>query len=288
MNPITFAFFGSSRFSVIVLDELAVAGFLPALVVTTPDKPQGRGLKLQPTPVKEWAIARKIPVLDPAKLDAEFAKTLEPGSWKLELFIVASYGKIIPGAIISLPKHGSLNIHPSLLPKYRGASPLQSAMLDDQKQTGVTIIRMDEKMDHGPIVAQKETPITEWPIYEEFEKLMAVEGARLLASILPGWIFDTVKAHEQDHAAATFTKKISKEDALLVYSAEKGILGDQYLAFRKIQAYHEWPGAYFFIERGGKQMRIKITAASYRDGKLMIERVIPEGKKEMAWADASK
>ncbi|MEK9178061.1 MAG: methionyl-tRNA formyltransferase [Patescibacteria group bacterium] len=140
-NKIKFVVFGSSRFSVIVLDELEKAGYIPDCVVTIPDKPKGRKLILTPSLVKDWAIQRKIQVYGPAKLDDEFTKSLSEKKW--DLFIVASYGKIIPSAIINMPKYKTLNIHPSLLPKYRGASPLQSAMLDDAKQTGVTIIRID-------------------------------------------------------------------------------------------------------------------------------------------------
>ncbi|MEI6396826.1 MAG: methionyl-tRNA formyltransferase [Candidatus Taylorbacteria bacterium] len=279
-----FIFFGSSRFSVIVLDELERAGFSPTAVVTTPDKPQGRKMILTPTPVKTWALAKKIPILDPAKLD----------DYKADLFIVASYGKIISQAVLDLPKHKTLNIHPSLLPKYRGASPLQSAMLDDTKETGVTIMQVDAQMDHGPIVAQEKVRIgeagleksdlTEWPTYEIFEELMAKKGAQLLARVMPDWVAGKIQAMPQNHAAATFTKKIKKEDGLIDLSM-------QYNAFRKIQAFHDWPQAYFFIEHGGKNLRIKITKASWQDAiadapaKLVIEKVIPEGSREMPYED---
>ncbi len=276
-RPIQFAFFGSSRFSVIALDELARRGFIPALVVTTPDKPAGRKLKLTPTPVKEWAVAKSIPVLDPDVLDTAFIAALKEKN--LDLFVVASYGKIIPQSVIDLPPRKTLNIHPSLLPRYRGASPLQSAMLDDAKDTGVTVMRIDAKMDHGPIVAQKDVHIDEWPQYEDFEVRMATEGAALLAETLPVWASGDAPEHEQDHEAATYTKKIAKPDGLIDFS------DDAYLNFRKIQTYHEWPGAYFFISRDGADMRVKITQASFADGTLRIEKVIPEGGKEMSYKD---
>jgi methionyl-tRNA formyltransferase len=279
-----FAFFGSSRLSEIVLDELEKAGFLPACAVTTPDKPQGRSFKLAPTPVKAWALKKNIPVFEPAKLDAAFVETL--ASKKCDLFVVASYGKIIPARIINIPPHKTLNIHPSLLPAYRGASPLPSAMLDDAKDTGVTIMRLDEEMDHGPIVAQKPIHVPEWPTYEDFEEMMAREGARLLAEIMPDWVAGKIAEKPQDHAQATYTKKIVKEDGLLDPAA------DPYLNFRKIQAYHSWPQAYFMHEaRDGakmRNMRVKVTQASFSKGvkgKLHIEKVIPEGKKEMSYKD---
>ncbi len=276
-SPVNFVFFGSSRLSVIVLDELEKLGFTPSCVVTTPDKPQGRKLIMTPNVVKSWATARNIETLDPTKIDASSIDQLKAKN--ADVFVVASYGKILPSALIDIPRGKTLNIHPSLLPLYRGASPLPSAMLDDAKKTGVSIMRIDAEMDHGPLVAQKEVTITEWPTYEDFEESMAKEGAQLLASILPEWVAGTITEKEQDHSMATYTEKIKKEDGLLDLSA------DPYLNYRKIQAYHSWPQAYFMIERDSKPVKVKITQASYVDGKLIIEKVIPEGKKEMNYLD---
>ena len=263
------AFFGSSKVSIYVLEELVSAGLSPALIVTTPDKQQGRGLKLTPNVVKSWAIEHDIAVTDDQSTVTS----------DCDLFIVASYGKILPANIVNMPKHKTLNMHPSLLPRYRGASPLPTTMLDDAKETGVTIMRMDEKMDHGPIVATKEITVNEWPTYEEFEDMMAREGGKLMGEIIPDWVAGKIPEKEQDHSRATFTKKIKKEDAELDLSA------DPYLNFRKIQAYHEWPQAYFFADKNGAKARVKVTAASFKDGELKIERVIPEGSREMAYAD---
>ncbi|MEI8249279.1 MAG: methionyl-tRNA formyltransferase [Candidatus Taylorbacteria bacterium] len=285
-SNISFTFFGSSHMSVIVLDELKSAGYIPTCIVTTPDKPQGRKLILTPNVVKTWAHENNIPVYDPAKLDTSFIETFMPahaGTFNLEpssVFIVASYGKIIPQAVLDIPARKTLNIHPSLLPLYRGASPLQSAMLDDQKKTGVSIMRIDAEMDHGPLIAQKEIIVQEWPTYEVFEENMAREGARILADILPDWISGAIKEKEQDHSRATYTKKFTKADALIDLSSP-----DQYLTFRKIQAFHERPQAYFMITHNGKEIRIKVTQASFKNNALVIEKVIPEGGKEMGYAD---
>lgn len=276
-TPISFAFFGSSRFSVIILDELVKLGFIPSLIVTTPDKPQGRKLKMTANVVKIWAIEKNIPVFEPEKIDANIIESLKKNP--CDVFIVASYGKILPKTLIEIPPCKTLNIHPSLLPKYRGASPLQSAMLDDAKDTGISIMRIDEEMDHGPIIAQKKVTVDEWPTYEKFEDNMAKEGAHLLASILLDWVSGKIKEEEQDHSTATYTKKITKEQGLV------DLASDPYLNFRKIQAYHEWPGGYFFIEHDGKKIRIKVTSASYDNQKLIIEKVIPEGAKEMNYKD---
>ncbi len=272
-----FIFFGSSQFSIFVLDELAKLGFTPSAIVTTPDKPQGRKLIMTPNVVKTWSLNHGIKVYDPAKIDANFIEILKAES--ADVFIVASYGKILPKNLIELPPGNTLNIHPSLLPQYRGASPLQAAILNDTKHTGVSIMRIDEEMDHGPIVAQKEITVNEWPTYEVFEEMMAREGAILLATILPDWIAGKIAEKEQDHSAATYTKKSKKEDGLIDLS------GDPYVNFRKIQAYHQWPQAYFMISKNSKDMRVKITAASFSGGKLVIEKVIPEGKNEMSYSD---
>lgn len=299
LDNVRFAFFGSSRFSVFVLDELEKAGLTPVAAVTTPDKPAGRKLGLTPTPVKIWASNRGIRVFEPARLSGPeaggFADDLKGLS--CDVFIVASYGKIIPGAIMNIPVHKTLNVHPSLLPKYRGASPLQSAMLDDAKDTGITVMMINEKMDEGPIVSQKPVTVSQWPVYEEFEEMMAREGGRLLAETLPGWLVDGIGVRDQDHSKATYSRKIIKEDGLLNPS------GDPYLNFRKIQAYHEWPGAYFVVEkeaaRNGKngenretgemrKIRVKVTAASFRDGKLVVERVVPEGGRDMDYRDFNR
>jgi len=280
-DKIKFAFFGSSSLSVFVLDELARLGLSPSLIVTTPDKPQGRKLVLTPNIVKEWAKKNNIQCFDPAKLDSSFSEELKRVSSRenIEISVVASYGKIIPISVINIPKYGMFNIHPSLLPKYRGASPLQSAILDDCKETGITIMKVDEQMDHGPIVAQEKVTINEWPIYEEYEEMMAKRGAQLLAKVIPDWIQGKIEAKEQDHSQATLTRKFTKEDGLI------DLNGDPYTNYRKIQAFHEWPQAYFTMSHNGSLIRVKITQASFKENVLNIEKVIPEGSKEMNYSD---
>lgn len=296
---IPFTYFGSSQFSVDVLDTLEARGYIPSRIVTTPDKPVGRKLILTPNVVKVWAHKRNTPVIDPAKLDAEAIPSITG-----DIFVVASYGKIIPQAVLDIPKLKTLNVHPSLLPQYRGATPLQTAMLDDMKQTGVTIMRIDAQMDHGPIVTQRPIDITtltpdgEWPEYEVFEKLMAIEGGKLLADVLEPWIAGTIKEVEQDHTKATFTKKIAKEDGEVPEETIRNLSSlpadKQYALFRMIQAYHAWPSVYFFMTKTGsdpsgkssesKKIRVKITKASYKNNTLVIERVIPEGKNEVPFS----
>lgn len=254
------------------------------MIVTTPDKPQGRKLEVKPNVVKQWAIDNGIPCHDPAKLDAAFVEQLKVYVEKsnITFFVVASYGKIIPEQVLSIPPSGTLNIHPSLLPKYRGPSPLPTAILDDEKHTGVSIMKLDSLMDHGPVVAQRSVDIVDWPTYEEFEQMMAKVGTHLLVEALPKYLDGALKPVEQDHTKATYTKKIVKEDGLIDIDNPNA---DLYLNFRKIQAYHEWPKAYFMADRRGQQIRVKVTKASFKDGKLTIEKVIPEGGKEMLFTD---
>lgn len=276
-NNIRFSFFGSSRMSVIVLDELKKQGLFPVSIITTPDKPQGRKQIMTANVTKQWAEENNIPFYHPSKFDEAFVEVLKKEN--VDVFIVASYGKILPDYIINLPQAKTLNIHPSLLPQYRGASPLQSVIIDDTKNTGVSIMRIDEQMDHGPIVAQEKVHVNEWPIYDDFEEDMARRGARLVAKILPNWISGRIPEQGQDHGKATYTKKFSKEDGLIDLSA------DPYSNFRKIQAFHTWPQAFFMHEHDSKSIRVKITEAIYQNEKLILKKVIPEGGKEITWED---
>ena len=155
------AFFGNSDFSLAVLEQLKKEGVTPDLIVTTPDRPQGRKMILTPTKTKVWAENNSIEYVMPEKLkDESFLKKISD----YELFIVASYGKIIPKIVIDIPKYKVLNIHPSLLPKYRGPSPLQEQILNDERHIGVSIMLIDEQVDHGDILIQKEIEIKGWPV----------------------------------------------------------------------------------------------------------------------------
>ncbi len=275
---IKFAFFGTPQFAVGVLDELEKAGLLPSLVVTAPDKPRGRKLIVTPPEVKVWAEKRNIPVLQPEKLGSTFQI---PNS-KFNVFVVVAYGKIIPKSILEIPRLGTLNVHPSLLPRLRGASPIQSAILGEDK-TGVSIMLLDEEMDHGPIVAQKEFTSENWPPKaSELEIALAKLGGKMLAETLPKYVAGEITPVPQDHTQATFTKKIQKEDGLLNLeeSAEKNL--------RKIRAFDVWPRAYFFTEIGGKKIRIIVTDAEIVDGKLIIKKVLPEGQNEMPYEEFLK
>lgn len=272
-NGIKIAFFGTPEFAVIILDELKKADMIPSLIITSPDKRQGRGMILTPPPVKMWATKNNIPVLQPEKLDSEFLYKIQDTGY--DLFLVAAYGKLLKKELLDIPEHGTLNVHPSLLPEFRGSSPIESAILDGVAETGASIMLLDEHMDHGPILAQTKVPLEENTGAIELERELAITGGNLLAETIPGWITGAIKAMPQDDSKATFTKKIKKEDGLID-------LSDNPISnYRKIRAYQGWPRAYFI--KNGK--RVIIHDAEMEDGSLHIRRVIPEGKKEMGYED---
>ena len=296
-NKVKLVFFGGSEFSVYVLDELKLHNILPELIITTPDKPKGRKLVLTPTPVKIWAQKNNIPVIDPISLkknNEELVAKLK--SENFDLFLVASYGKIIPRDIFDIPIKKTLNIHPSLLPKYRGASPIQSQILNGEKEIGVTIMQIDEGMDTGPVVIQREFSIFNFqfsiPSRKELEKILAIEGARLFAHILPEWLIDVIDPIMQDESKATLCQKIEKEDGEIQIDLDNLPIGEEASKILcKIKAFEEWPTAYFFLDTSKRsegdtgRKRIIITDATIEKDSLKILKVIPEGKKEMPFED---
>lgn len=279
-TPLKIAFFGSPEIAVIVLEEMKDAGYIPSLIVTNPDRPQGRGMVLTPTPVKAWAKTHDITVFEPTTLKnkAEL-DVLTAQEW--DLFIVVAYGLIMPQWLIELPKHGTLNVHPSMLPKLRGASPIRTSIFEGMKDTGVTIILMDEKMDHGPILAQLPTKLTYPILGRKLDENLAHQGGLLLCDIIPKWIGGEIIPQEQDHAQATFCGKIKKEMGEIKIDPYNLPTGDEaYQIVLKVAAFDGWPGTFFFHE----SKRVKIVDAGISDDTLVITRVIPEGKKEMDFA----
>ncbi len=274
-------FFGTSLFAEIILKELKRRDTLPTLIITAPPKKRGRGMEKKENEVLSFARANNIDFLTPEKIDNEFLSDLKNTEW--DLFIVTSYGKILPGELLKIPEKGALNIHPSMLPKLRGATPLQSIILKDEpKNAGISIIKMDEEVDHGEIVAQDKIHLEDWPITRgELLKISAQEGGKLLAEILPLWFSDKITPEAQKHKEATFTQKTTKSDAEIDFGE------NPYKNFLKIKAFSPTPLAYFFTEKRDKIIRVKITDAEYKNkyDELFIKKVIPEGKPEMKYTD---
>lgn len=266
-----FAFFGTPKVGVYVLESLEDAGMIPSLIVTAPDRPKGRGLALTPPPVKDWALMHDVPFVQPETLAGTDPDTDPLYNSEWDFFVVAAYGKILHASLVNAPTHGTLNMHPSLLPKFRGPSPIESQILADERTVGVSIMKLDEKMDHGPVLAQASITLDEWPVRaRDLEELLSREGGTLLAESIPSYLDGTLVPTEQDHRAATFTKKIKKEDG------ELGLTADGYQNYLKYCAYDEWPGTFFF--ENGK--RVKIVSADLNNGQFVPLRVVPEGKPE--------
>lgn len=272
---INFAFFGTPELTRTILDSLKQAGLVPSLVVTTPDRPKGRKLVLTPSPAKLWAIENGIPYLQPEKIDESFVAALK--AKKFDLFVVVAYGKILPDELIHTPKHGTINVHYSLLPKYRGATPVESALLNGDESTGVCIQKMQFKLDTGPVIALEEMPIPKDITAPSLRDKLNERAASILPSVIEKYVAGKIIPTPQDEKLASGSKKIKKEDGLIDPS------GDPILNDRKFRAYFGWPGSYFFID--GKRMIV--SKAKLEDGIFKIEKVIPEGKKEMLFSDFS-
>lgn len=273
-----FVFFGTPDLAVNVLDALERAGLVPAVVVTAPDRQRGRGQEMSPSPVAAWAAARDIETLKPSTLkDPQALSELSNTEW--DFFVVAMYNAIIPARVLELPRKGCLNVHPSLLPKFRGPSPILSAILADERTTGISIMLLDAEMDHGPILAQARIEIDEadWPMRGSvLSELLSTEGGTLLAETIPQWMKGEITPEEQDHGKATYAKKFGKEDARI------DLAGDAKENLRKVRAFDLNPRAFFLDEHG---KRVVITGAELKEDKLLLLSVIPEGRKEMSYEE---
>jgi methionyl-tRNA formyltransferase len=270
-------FFGTFPLAEDVLNALEAAGLTPQLIVAGKDR-LARDKSVIHSPEKAWALAHNIPVLQPEKIDEAFLSQLQSDTW--DAFVVASYGKILPKALLDIPKFGTINLHPSLLPKLRGPSPIRSAILEDAKQVGVSIMILDDKMDHGPLLGQKVIPTPEWPMRgRELDALLSREGAQLLAEALPQYFAGEIKPAEQNHAEASYCKIFLKEDGEIDLNA------DAHDNLLKIRAFDGWPGTYAFFERDGNPLRVVILDAHIENGKLVLDSVKPEGKPAMSYKD---
>ncbi|MBI3442302.1 MAG: methionyl-tRNA formyltransferase [Candidatus Sungbacteria bacterium] len=235
VNP-SILFLGTPEFSIPALDALIAGKYDLVGAVTNPDEPVGRKRILTSPPVKLLAQKHSIPVFQPEKLKRELWDRQIPAA---DLLVVAAYGKIIPKSILEIPKYGTLNIHPSLLPRWRGASPIQSAILAGDADTGVTIMQVDERMDHGPVVAQQIIPIGNRKVtYSRLHDELAEIGAKLLLETIPGYISGAITPTPQDDAKAIYCAVLAKDDGRIDWnkSAEE--------IERMVRAFDLWPGAW--------------------------------------------
>ena len=250
-------YFGTSAFAVPPLLSLLADGrFDVAAVVSQPDKPAGRKGEVRPSPVAAAARERGLRLLQPAKLkDESFGRLL--AELKPDFLVVAAYGKILPQAVLDIPRSGALNLHGSLLPKYRGASPIQETIRCGEKTAGVTLMKMDRDMDHGPVYAAVETPIAEDDTYGSLEAKLAGAAAKLLVDSIDKIAAGELKPTEQRHDQATFTKILSRQNGFISWKDESA----QDIV-RKLRAFDPWPGVYAVWKRpGGRPLRLKIIKA---------------------------
>lgn len=290
-------FFGTPKFAAGVLNSLINNNFNIAAVFTQPDKKLGRRQEIVFSPVKKLAIENGIKVFQPTNLkDIKVIREIKAVG--ADLFVVAAYGKILPKEIIEIPKYGAINVHASLLPKYRGASPVQCAILAGEKETGITLMLMNEKMDEGDILIQEEIKIGE---NETVEKLMErLEGlaARMIVKFIPNWIKGKIKPVPQNHKKATYCKPILRQDGKIDWNSDADEI------YRKWRAYHPWPGIYAFYKTKNSFKRLKLIkigvlpnietgekrgkiikynhniAVQAKNGLIILKKIHLEGKKE--------
>ncbi len=273
-----FIFFGTPDTASRTLQLLKQSGLLPAYIVTNPDKPVGRKQVMTASPVKDWAIENGIPYMTPEKITREVVQELQTITEQLSVtvFLVVAYGKILPQVLIDIPENGTYNIHYSLLPKYRGATPAESAILHGDSETGITLQKMVFKLDAGPIVSTRTVALDGNETTESLRDTLIPLGTEAVVEL-----FKTldqglpVTTTDQDETYASHCGKISKDDGLVHPYTD-----DPLTLWRKYRAYSPWPMLYFFDKENN---RIKITHAVYENEQFKIKRVIYAGKPESEW-----
>ncbi len=268
MSKPSVVYFGTPQFSGYILEQLIDSGkFEIKAVITNPDKPVDRKRVVAASATSAVADKYSIPILKPAKLTQEFIDQ-NRDLLLADLFIVASYGKIIPQALLDIPNKGAINVHGSLLPKLRGASPIQQAILNGDKETGATIMLMDEQMDHGDILATASLDISDNDTSETMSIKIGQLGARLLIETVQSYLKGSIKPIPQDHSQATFCKLIQKEDGYFDISNPPTFE----VLDRMIRAYYPWPNAW--TKWNGNVVKF------YPDGLIQME-----GKKAVSLKD---
>lgn len=259
-------FLGTPNFGAIILEGLIKSGNKPFLVITEADKPVGRKQIMTPPPVKVLAEKYDIPVAQPDKI-SNWKSEIE--NLKPDLGIIAAYGQILPKGILDIPQYGFINVHPSLLPKYRGPSPIQAAILNGDENTGVTIMRISEKMDSGPILSQKEMEINQGETFLSLHAKLAKVGSELLLNILPKLSKGQAYFENQEENKATYTKILKREDGKIDWQLPAKNIE------RQIRAFDPWPGVYTMWNN----LKIKIKkarlfhnpdGAKYPVGKVLV------------------
>lgn len=268
-----FAFFGTPPFAAAILERLIAKDFIPETVVTNPDRPVGRRKMVTPSPVKQVLLEQEESIRERIRLfQPEHKKELPliPGG-PYDLFVVAAYGFILPQELLSLPRLGTVGVHPSLLPRHRGASPIQTTILAGDREAGVSLFLVDKEVDHGPVIAREilDGYDVSSMTYRELHDALAELGGDLLVHALPEFIEGKLTPEPQDESRATLTKKFTTADARV--DLEKDAPEE---IWRKVRALTPEPGVWTLKE--GKRM--KILDADFRGGKLILRRTQMEGE----------
>ena len=294
--PLRIVFFGTAELAVASLRALAGdPEFNVVAVVTQPDKPRGREMRLQPSAVKAAAVALGVAVLQPKRArEEDFIEEIR--GLNPDLNVVVAYGQILPQALLEVPKHGSVNVHTSLLPRHRGAAPIQWAILEGDSETGVTIMKMDAGLDTGPILTERRSAIADEDTAQTLHDRLAVMGAELLVETIPDLVAGKITPRPQPEGA-TYARKIEKADGLIDWNESAAQIS------RRVRAFTPWPGAYTFLEANGQRRMIKILGGAVLDvagvpgtvvstskegivvaagnGSFCITTLQPEGRKRM-------
>ncbi len=294
-SPWRIVFFGTPSFALQTLGQLLTGEDEVVAIVTQPDRERGRGRRVIPSPVKELGFNRGITILQPEKVREEAfqekIRSLQP-----DLFVVVAYGQILPKSFLQIPTYGAVNVHASLLPKYRGAAPIAWAILQGERVTGVTTLMMDEGMDTGDILLQAEIPVNEDETGETLHDRLALVGSQLLLETVRGLKTESIRPIPQDHSKATYAPLLKKEDGRIDWSEEAEEID------RRVRALYPWPGAFtgwngqwLKIHRGevrkdgthGKAGMVSWVGADFIEvetgkGSFLIKEVQVEGKRRMS------
>lgn len=258
-------FMGSPEFAVLPLEHLILNHYQVAAVYTQPDKPAGRGRSLLSTLVKRTAVAHKLPVMQPASLkDAEAGAQL--AGFHPDIIVVAAFGQILPQSVLDIPSHGCINLHPSLLPRFRGASPVASAILAGDDFTGVSVMLVDKGLDTGPVLARAQIPISAQDTTGSLTAKLSLIAAQLLLEVLPGWLKGELTSQPQNEAEATHSVLISKQEGKIDWHLPAIDI------WRRVRAFHPWPGCYTTWQ--GKQLKIIEAVPLPGEGALDIGQVV--------------
>ena len=264
--PIDLVFCGTPRFAVPTLEKLAAAGHRIHLVVTQPDRPKGRGLALVPSPVKESALKLNLPITQPDRIKTNNEFRAQLAAIKPDAIIVVGYGRIIPQWMLDLPPLGNLNLHASLLPKYRGAAPIQWAIANGETITGNTIMRIDAGLDTGDILLQQELAIGAEDTAETLAPPLAEQGADLMVETLRGLQSETIHPIKQDDSKASLAPVLKKEDGLVDFSRSATEISN------RLRGFQPWPGAYTRFRSKNLQLhKVKAIKAPAPPSELHME-----------------